>query len=111
MAMQGTFGSGGEVVFNLRIDTSQASLDVNSLLENFKKLEMVALRYLALARRVGLPDDVDNAIQLLARLITTLRMAQLSINMLMASNPVTSAIGLAGLVMTAATLPDMLAGY
>ena len=96
-----------EVDTKTEIVTTKSASTTRSLMQ----LEQVTLRYLVLARSMGLPDDVDNAIQLVTRLITTIRMAQLSINMLMASNPITSAIGVAGLIMTVATLPDMLAGY
>ena len=82
--MQGTFGSGGEVVFNLRIDTSQARLDVDSLMSNFRKLEMIAVRYLAIARRMGLPEDVQAAVDAIARMIVMIRQAQLAFSMLYA---------------------------
>ena len=106
MVIQGTFGSGGEVVFNLRIDTSQAALDVNSLMSNFSKLEQIALRYLAIARRMGLPDDVQQAVDTMARLIVLFHQAKLAMDMLMLSNPYTFALGVAGMAMVGFSVVD-----
>ena len=80
-------------------------------LKTFTQLEQVALRYIALSRRLGLPDDVNRAIDVLARLVTTVRMAQLSIGLLLSSNPLTAAAGIASLGLTAFSMGDMLAGY
>jgi hypothetical protein len=80
-------------------------------LKTFNQLERVTLRYLAISRRMGLPDDVDNAITKLMQIISTIRMAQMSINMMMMSNPATIALGIAGAVMTMATAADIMVGY
>jgi hypothetical protein len=85
MAMQGTFGAGGEVVFNLKIDTSGAENEVNRLLDGFKDLEQIALRYLALANRMGLPEDVTDTINKIARLIVLIRQAQFALELFYAS--------------------------
>lgn len=82
MAMQGTFGSGGEVVFNLKIDTTGAETEVNALLKNFKQLEQVALRYLAIARRIGLPEEIEAAINAISRLIVIIRQLHFTIGLL-----------------------------
>ena len=111
MSMQGTFGSGGEVVFNVRIDTSQAALDVNSLMSNFNKLEMIAVRYLAIARKMGLPDDVQAAVDAIARLIVLIRSAQIAMDMLMLSNPYTFALGVAGMVMVGFSAVDTMGSF
>jgi hypothetical protein len=84
---QTSFGGGGELVYSVRVDTSQAATDVHSLMENFNKLEMIAVRYLAIARRMGLPDDVQAAVDVIARLIVLIRSAQMAMNLFMASNP------------------------
>jgi len=89
-------------------DTAQK---LESNLDTFRQLERLALRYLVLARRMGLPEDVGAAIDFLARLVTTIRMAHISLNMMMASNPLTAAIGIAGLMGTAITMTDSFAGY
>ena len=80
-------------------------------LATFRELERVALRYLVLARRMGLPEDVDRAVNLLARLVTTARMAQISLSMLMMGNPLTAALGIAGLAGAVLSLNDAFAGY
>lgn len=81
------------------------------LLVTFRQIERLTLRYLALTRRMGLPEDTQNAISFLMRLVTVIRMAQISISLMMASNPVTAAIGIAGLIGSAMTLQDSLIGY
>ena len=80
-------------------------------LATFRQLERLALRWLVLAKQMGLPDDATRAIDTIAKLIVVLRMAQMSLNMMMMSNPVTALIGVAGIIGTAATLPSMLEGY
>ena len=69
MSVQGSFGSGGEVVFNLRVDISQAAHDVESLNASFKQLESIALRYIVLARRLGLPEEADALIQKISMMV------------------------------------------
>jgi hypothetical protein len=99
---------------NIQARTTQLNNDqpiTRETLATFRQLERVALRYLALAERMGLPPDAQKAIDLLMKVIVTARMAQISINMLMMSNPVTAAIGFAGLLMTVTTIPGMLEGY
>jgi hypothetical protein len=60
---------------------------------------------------MGLPEDVDNAVNKIARLISSLRMLQISINMLYATNPLTAAIGIAGFAGAAYSMTDSLIGY
>ena len=50
--------------------------------ESFRKLEMVALRYLTIVRQLGLPEDVNQAIQTVASLIVILRQLQMTINII-----------------------------
>lgn len=91
------------------IEGKQPKLE--STLKTFQQVERLALRYLVLARRMGLPEDVDAAINLVARLITSIRMLQISLSMLYATNPLTAAIGVAGLIGGAVSITDSLAGY
>ena len=111
MAMQGTFGAGGEVVFGLRIDTSQAALDVNSLMASFNKLEQIALRYLAIARKMGLPDDVQAAVDTIARLIVLINSAKMAMDIFMLSNPYGWALGAAGMVMVGFSAVDTMGSF
>lgn len=77
----------------------------------FIEVERLALRWLVLAKRMGLPEDVDMAVSAIAQLITMIRMAQIAMNLAMASNPLTAAIGVAGLIGVAYSTGDLLAGY
>lgn len=50
--------------------------------ESFMRLEAVALRYLTIARRFGLPENIEQAITTITSLIVALRMAQTTISAL-----------------------------
>jgi hypothetical protein len=80
-------------------------------LTTFREIERVSLRYLALARRMGLPENVDNAAQTLAELLVLIRMVQMSYNMLSKTTPIGILMGIAGFAMTGLSLYDMTAGY
>jgi hypothetical protein len=86
---------------------------VRENLKTFMQLERLALRYLVLARRMGLPEEYEQAVNAISRLVVSMRMAMISINLMMASNPVTMAIGFAGLAGVAIELGSgsILEGY
>jgi hypothetical protein len=100
---------------NVEIKTKQLNNDLprtQSTLDSFKQLERVTIRCLALTRRMGLPDDVNNAITTLMRLISIIRMVQISINMMqMATGPFGFIMGAAGLMTAAYSATDVFAGY
>jgi hypothetical protein len=75
-------------------------------LATFSQLERVALRYLVISRKLGLPDSINNAMQQLSQLVVMVRMAQMSINMLMLGTPFGWAMGAAGLIMTGLSVTD-----
>ena len=47
--------------------------------ESFRQLESVAMRYLLVARRLGLPADADQLMQKVAMMIVALRQLELTI--------------------------------
>ena len=99
---------------NIQVKTEKIERDMpqtRASLETFKEIERLALRWLVLARRMGLPEEINNAISLITRLISSIRMLQISLNLLMATNPLTMAIGIAGLIGSAYTMADTFAGY
>jgi len=49
--------------------------------ESFKELDTIALRYLTIAHRLGLPEDLDAALQTIALMIMALRQLQQTIIM------------------------------
>jgi hypothetical protein len=80
-----------------------------TLQHSFNQLEQVALRYLLIARRLGLPDDAQRALDLLARTIIMLRQAQIAVNLLVtASGPLGWAMALASVGMVAVSGADYL---
>ena len=107
----------------VRIDAILNNIDVKSekiqrempkteqSLATFRQLERLALRWLILSRQMGLPPEVQRQIDFIMKLIVTIRMAQMSINMMMMSNPATALIGVAGIIGTAASMSGMLEGY
>ena len=91
------------------IESKQPQLEIT--LQTFQQIERLALRWLVLSRRLGLPDDTARAIDLIARLISSIRMLQLSMSLMYATNPLTAAIGVAGLVGGVMSFGDAFAGY
>jgi hypothetical protein len=84
----------------------QATIDI-------RDLERLALRYLVLARRLGLPPEIDAALQKLSQMIISIRMAQralTSLNASMYTNPVTAAIAIGGLALAAFSAYDLMTG-
>jgi hypothetical protein len=78
-----------------------------SSLATFNQLERVAIRYLAIARRMGLPDEATQAVQVLSELVVMIRMTQMSMNMLMLGTPFGWAMGAAGLIMVGLSIPGL----
>jgi len=79
-------------------------------LMNFRQLERVALRYLVLSRRMGMPDEVARATEMISRLIILIRMAQMSYNALMMGTPYGLLMGAASIGMTAFAAFDTVQG-
>lgn len=80
-------------------------------LATFRQLERLVLRWLVLAQRLGLPEDITKAITIISKLIVVLRMWQMSTNLMMMSNPISAALGVAGLVGTVLSFSDIVMGY
>jgi len=72
------FGAGGGLVeYKLRVDVSEA-------VEGFRELEEVVLRYLVIARRIGLPDNAEAAIQKIMQFIVAVRTLDITLKMFQA---------------------------
>jgi hypothetical protein len=59
--------------------------DIKQVTESYDKLEQVALRYLAIANRLGFTGDAQATITTIAQLIVMARQAQIAFSMLEAS--------------------------
>lgn len=92
-----------------KIEGQAPTLERN--LDTFRQVERLALRWLAIARRMGLPEEVDAAVNRIAQLITSLRMLQIASNLILTMHPLTAAIGVAGLIGGSMSLTDVFAGY
>lgn len=90
--------------------TGQAGGIGGGALSSLKSLERVALRYLAVVRQIGLPEDAEQLIQVVTRIIVVIRMAQISLASL-AGGPFGIAMGAAGLLLTGLSAGSMLEGY
>lgn len=75
----------------------------------FRDGERLALRYLSIARRMGLPEQIDQATQIVTRLVVMFRMLQISAAM-MSGGGVGALIGIAGVIGVVLTANDMM-GY
>lgn len=80
---------------------------IKRTLTTFRELERLALRYLALTRKMGLPDDVEKQIEVLAKIVVLARMAQISLG-LMSGNPLQVMIGFGGVLTMGMTVKDMM---
>jgi hypothetical protein len=103
-----------QILNNVEVKSEKIVTDLpktKEALTTFRELERLALRWLLLARRFGLPEQVDGATNAFMRLIVVIRMAQMSINMMMLGNPVTFLIGVAGLTMSTMNALTMAEGY
>jgi hypothetical protein len=78
-------------------------------LNTFVQAERLALRYLAVARRMGLPDNIQQATQIITSLVVMLRMLQMSAS-LISGGGIGSLIGIAGVIGVVLTANDMM-GY
>jgi hypothetical protein len=76
----------------------------------FRELERVAVRYLAIARRMGLPENATHAIQILSQMVVVIAMVQMSSNMLMRSTPYGWVMGMAGLILSGLSAYDTITG-
>lgn len=83
---------------------------IESALTSFRQVERLALRWLALSQRMGMPPDMQQVINIVTRLIVMLRMLQMSWNMMLMTNPITALIGIAGMTGVIFSGYDMLRG-
>jgi hypothetical protein len=80
--------------------------------ESLRNLELVALRYLTIAQRMGLPEGVDAAITAITKLIVLIRQLQLTIGMLeMQLGPIGWAAYGASAFMTALSVTDLAGSF
>ena len=86
------------VKFNLELDASQAERQI-------RELNRLLTMYVALARRVGLPEDIMAAIARLQQLRITIQMTYRSLMILYgATGPLGYLLGLGGMALACLTL-------
>jgi len=98
----------------VEVKTNKVNQDLPKTKESLatlKQIERVALRYLAITQKMGLPDALQNQIQVMSELLVTVRMLQMSYTMLTSTTPIGVLMGIAGLVMTGFSIYDSLEGY
>lgn len=74
-----------------------------------KDVERLALRWLALGRKMGLPEQVEQATQIITTLVVMLKMLDISLTMV-GGGGLRGLIGLAGVLTVTLTAYDMI-GY
>jgi hypothetical protein len=82
----------------------------NEALMTFRQLERIMLRYLAIANRMGLSEDAQKQIQILSKIIVTVRMLEMSMRMLSAGTPYGMLMSIAGFAMTGFAMYDAMTG-
>jgi hypothetical protein len=80
-------------------------------LANMKQLERLALRYLTITKRMGLPNEISGQIQLISQLIVTVRMLQISYAALTSTTPIGILMGIGGFLLSGLALYDSMEGY
>jgi len=63
---------------------NDAELQAKKTATTFRQLESVALRYLVIARRLGLPDNIDAGIQKILQFIVAIRQLDITLKMFQA---------------------------
>lgn len=77
---------------------------------NFRTLERIALRYLVIARRMGLPEDQERAAEKLSQMIVLVNMLYMSFNM-MTTGPLGVVMGFAGMLLAGMSFGNIMEGY
>jgi hypothetical protein len=85
------------VVFNLEVQVSEMSMG------NLRKLELIAYRSIALLRRMGLPEQIDQGIAKLQNFIMIIRLAHTALVAFNAAS-LTNPLGLAMFALSVGTL-------
>jgi hypothetical protein len=80
-------------------------------LASMRQLERLALRYLTITKKMGMPDDIQGQIQIISQLIVTVRMLQISYAALTSSTPLGILMGIGGFILSGLTLYDSMEGY
>lgn len=94
--------TGGDITYDLKIDTSNAKADIT-------ELNRLLTTYVSLARRVGLPENIVDAIARIQQFRLTVEAAYRSLMILYgATGPVGWAIGLGGLAVSGVMLMDQM---
>lgn len=68
------------LTFNLEIITSGA-------IDNLRRLEMIAYRSIALLKRFGLPENINQAVIYIQRFVGIVRLLHSALNLLMSTTP------------------------
>lgn len=85
---------GGDIDYNLKVDTSEAAT-------NLAELNRLFTVYLAIARRTGLPDNIMDAMRMVQQLRLAAQATTTAINvMYTATGPVGWLIGGGGLILS-----------
>ena len=79
-------------------------------LATFKQLERVALRFLVVVRKMGLPQDYEKMLQSLSKILIMLNMIHMSFNM-MQRGPLGGFMAIFSLTGIGMAMPSMLEGY
>jgi hypothetical protein len=92
------------VTFNLELNVEQP-------FNNVRRLETAFYRVLSLIRRLGLPENIDNAIMKVQKLTMVVRLLHSSINALTYSTPYGFLMSLISIVGTSLTVGEMTSEY
>ena len=104
-------GAGGEVTFDLVVDTTRTEADMQRLITRIEIVERTLVSTLSLMQRLTGDENISRGIQVMMRMIALVNQLQLASNLLMATNPWLWPLGALGLVTTTVSFADTLKGY
>jgi hypothetical protein len=67
--------------------TFNLDIIVQGTIDNIRKIEMIAYRSMALLKRFGLPENINQAVMYIQRFIGIIRLLHSSLNLLMSTTP------------------------
>ena len=110
--VQGTFGAGGNVDFNLNIvGTEETQKELNNIIVQAELAERLLVQTLSLVRKLSGNEDLNQFIQVIQKTIMVVNQLRIASNLLMASSPWLWALGIIGIVGTVASVTDYAGAY
>jgi hypothetical protein len=112
VSRQGRFGAGGEIEYTLRVNTEQTQTDLQKVITQAEIAERMLVQTLGLVRKLSNGnEDLDTFINVIQKAIMVVNQLRLASTLLMATSPWLVALGVIGIVGTAASMTDFAGAF